>query len=166
MYKSPPKWMSDAALAQYQSLWGNADFKKLSEKNKKNRNSYCGGMGPSLHTGGSILMTEHGRRLKEKLGEEPSHATCFKLHTNVKTPVTLCAKKLNMLWVINSSEISILYRLAISDHLSGRKFTTAKFRTRRKIFRPAIIVVGISDHQMEWSEILTSIFPTPKSGSL
>nr|GMD52355.1 putative transposase En/Spm [Ipomoea batatas] len=62
--KSPPKWMSDAVLAQYKTLWDNADFKRLSEKNKKNRNSDCGGMGPSLHTGGSIPMTEHKRRLE------------------------------------------------------------------------------------------------------
>nr|GMD13358.1 putative transposase En/Spm [Ipomoea batatas] len=62
--KSPPKWMSDAVLAQYQTLWNNADFKRLFEKNKKNRNSDCGGMGPSLHTGGSIPITEHRRRLE------------------------------------------------------------------------------------------------------
>nr|GMC86800.1 putative transposase En/Spm [Ipomoea batatas] len=62
--KSRPKWMSNLVLAQYQSLWDKEEFKKLSKKNKENRNSDCGGMGPSLHTGGSIPITEHRRRLE------------------------------------------------------------------------------------------------------
>nr|GMD12988.1 putative transposase En/Spm [Ipomoea batatas] len=62
--KSPPKWMSGLVLAQYPSLWNSEEFKKQSKKNKENRNSDCGGMGPSLHTGGSIPITEHRRRLE------------------------------------------------------------------------------------------------------
>lgn len=62
-----PKWMSDPVLAQYLSIWNQENFKKLAEKNKKNRNSDCGGLGPSLHTAGSIPMTEHRRRLVSHL---------------------------------------------------------------------------------------------------
>ena len=39
--------------------WENdATFKKYSEQNKKNRNSDCSGLGPSLHIGGSIPIFE------------------------------------------------------------------------------------------------------------
>nr|GMC62859.1 putative transposase En/Spm [Ipomoea batatas] len=58
--KSPPKWMSDAVLAQYQTLWDNAYFKRLFDNNKKNRNSDCGGMGPSLHTGATCGLKKGG----------------------------------------------------------------------------------------------------------
>nr|GMD91145.1 putative transposase En/Spm [Ipomoea batatas] len=88
-----PKWMSDPVLAQYLSIWNQENFKKLAEKNKKNRNSDCGGLGPSLHTAGSIPMTEHRRRLKEKLGEEPSHAALFQAtHKRKKTDSFVCKK--------------------------------------------------------------------------
>nr|GMC60927.1 putative transposase En/Spm [Ipomoea batatas] len=104
--KPPPKWMSDAVLAQYQTLWDNADFKRLSEKNKKNRNSDCGGMGPSLHTGGSIPMTEHRRRLKEKLGEEPSHAALFQAtHKRKNTDNFVCKKAQNVMFTANWSPV-------------------------------------------------------------
>nr|GLL44704.1 uncharacterized protein LOC109190933 [Ipomoea trifida] len=104
--KPPPKWMSDAVLAQYQTLWDNADFKRLSEKNKKNRNSYCGGMGPSLHTGGSIPMTEHRRRLKEKLGEEPSHAALFQAtHKRKNTDNFVCKKAQHVMFTANWSPV-------------------------------------------------------------
>nr|GMD98105.1 putative transposase En/Spm [Ipomoea batatas] len=60
---------------------------------KKNRNSDCGGLGPSLHTAGSIPITEHRRRLKEKLGEEPSHAALFQAtHKRKKTDEFVCKK--------------------------------------------------------------------------
>nr|GLL31419.1 hypothetical protein Itr_chr07CG09320 [Ipomoea trifida] len=57
------------------------DFKKLSKKNKSNRNSNSGGLGASLHSCGSIPMTEHRRRLKEKLGKDPSLADLYQ-HTH------------------------------------------------------------------------------------
>ncbi|XP_019154508.1 PREDICTED: uncharacterized protein LOC109151056 isoform X2 [Ipomoea nil] len=72
-----PGWISDHVLAQYQVIWNSNEFKKTSEKNKRNRNSDCGGLGPSLHTAGSIPITEHRRRLKEKLGKEPTHIELF-----------------------------------------------------------------------------------------
>nr|GMC49304.1 putative transposase En/Spm [Ipomoea batatas] len=91
--KSRPKWMSNLVLAQYQSLWDKEEFKKLSKKNKENRNSDCGGMGPSLHTGGSIPITEHRRRLRKKLGEEPSHAVLFQAtHKRKKTDEFVCKR--------------------------------------------------------------------------
>nr|GMC68899.1 putative transposase En/Spm [Ipomoea batatas]GMC75065.1 putative transposase En/Spm [Ipomoea batatas] len=62
-------------------IWGSDEFKKLSEKNKRNKNSDCDGLGASLHSCGSIPMTEHRRRLKEKLGEDPSHAALYE-HTH------------------------------------------------------------------------------------
>nr|GMD34223.1 putative transposase En/Spm [Ipomoea batatas] len=91
--KSPPQWMSSPVLAQYHSIWNNEEFKKTSEKNKNNRNSDCGGMGPSLHTGGSIPITEHRKRLKEKLGEDPSLAVLFQAtHKRKKTNEFVCKK--------------------------------------------------------------------------
>nr|GMD98871.1 putative transposase En/Spm [Ipomoea batatas] len=42
---------------------------------------------------GSITMTEHRRRLKEKLGEEPSHAALFQAtHKSKKTDSFVCKK--------------------------------------------------------------------------
>lgn len=68
-FKGPykPDWMSDTVFAEYLAIWDTDDFKQLCEKNKKNRNSDCGGMGPSLHTTGSILITEHRRRVVKYL---------------------------------------------------------------------------------------------------
>nr|GMD35942.1 uncharacterized protein LOC109190933 [Ipomoea batatas] len=91
--KSPPQWMSPAVLAQYHSIWNNEEFKKTSEKNKNNRNSDCGGMRPSLYNGGSIPITEHRKRLKEKLGEDPSLAILFQAtHKRKKTDEFVCKK--------------------------------------------------------------------------
>nr|GMC53055.1 Retrovirus-related Pol polyprotein from transposon TNT 1-94 [Ipomoea batatas] len=45
-----PKWMTDQVLAQYSSIWDTEEFRKTAEKNKRNRNSDYGGLGPSLHT--------------------------------------------------------------------------------------------------------------------
>ncbi|XP_019157193.1 PREDICTED: uncharacterized protein LOC109153785 [Ipomoea nil] len=85
--------MSAPILAQYHSFLDKEEFKKICEKNKMNRNSDCGGMRPSLHTGGSISMTEHRRRLKEKLGEEPSHAVLFQAtHKRKNTGEFVCKK--------------------------------------------------------------------------
>nr|GMC52940.1 putative transposase En/Spm [Ipomoea batatas] len=65
-FKGAPQSMKDIWFNEYkyQSLWDKEEFKKLSKKNKENRNSDCGGMGPSLHSGGSIPITEHRRRLE------------------------------------------------------------------------------------------------------
>nr|GMD99050.1 uncharacterized protein LOC109190933 [Ipomoea batatas] len=62
--KAKPDWMNDHVLAQYRIIWDSEGFKKNAMKNKINRNSDCGGLGPSLHTAGSIPITEHRRRLE------------------------------------------------------------------------------------------------------
>lgn len=58
--------------------WSEDDkFKKLSQQNKKNRLSDPEGLGPSLHTCGSILISERKRRLEEhhKKWEEYTQTT-------------------------------------------------------------------------------------------
>nr|GMC73657.1 putative transposase En/Spm [Ipomoea batatas]GMC73658.1 putative transposase En/Spm [Ipomoea batatas] len=91
--KAKPDWMNDHVLAQYRIIWDSEGFKKNAMKNKINRNSDCGGLGPSLHTAGSIPITEHRRRLKEKLGVEPSHAVLFQAtHKRKKTDEFVCKK--------------------------------------------------------------------------
>nr|GMD82187.1 putative transposase En/Spm [Ipomoea batatas] len=98
-----PNWMTDQVLAQYRSIWNTEKFKKTVEKNKRNRNSDCGGLGPSLHTGGSIPITEHRRRLKEKLGEEPSHAVLFQAtHKSKKTKEFICKKAQQVMCVLQN----------------------------------------------------------------
>nr|GME13689.1 putative transposase En/Spm [Ipomoea batatas]GME13691.1 putative transposase En/Spm [Ipomoea batatas] len=88
-----PKWMTDQVLAQHRSIWNTEKFRKTAEKNKRNRNSDCWGLGPSLHTACSTPITEHRKRLKEKLGEEPSHATLFQAtHKRKKTGDFVCKK--------------------------------------------------------------------------
>nr|GMD97876.1 putative transposase En/Spm [Ipomoea batatas] len=79
--KSPPKWMSDAVLAQYQTLWDNADFKRLSEKNKKNRNSDCGGLNKGGYVFGFGSDTQHyfpevATQKKSTYGGSSSHVAC------------------------------------------------------------------------------------------
>nr|GLL42256.1 uncharacterized protein LOC109185045 [Ipomoea trifida] len=79
--RAKPDWISDDVMAGLVRIWGSDEFKKLSEKNKRNKNSDCHGLGASLHSCGSFSMTEHRRRLKEKLGEDPSHAALYE-HTH------------------------------------------------------------------------------------
>ena len=58
-----PKWISEPHWREMLEKWSfDATFKKLSEQNVKNRNSDCGGLGPSLHIGGSIPISEHKRK--------------------------------------------------------------------------------------------------------
>ncbi|KAL0911918.1 hypothetical protein M5K25_017856 [Dendrobium thyrsiflorum] len=58
--------------------WASPEFTKLREHNKQNRASDCWGLESSLHTGGSVPLIEHRRRLKEFLGRE---LTPLELHT-------------------------------------------------------------------------------------
>ena len=61
--RKSPKWISEPHWKEMLEKWKNdATFKKLSEQNSKNRNSDCGGLGPSLHIGGSIPISEHKRK--------------------------------------------------------------------------------------------------------
>ena len=58
-----PKWISEPNWKAMLEKWENdTTFKKYSEQNKKNRNSDCGGLGPSLHIGGSIPISKHKRK--------------------------------------------------------------------------------------------------------
>nr|GMC52938.1 putative transposase En/Spm [Ipomoea batatas] len=79
--KTKPHWISNDMLDDLVRIWESEDFKKLSEKNKSNRNSNSGGLGASLHSCGSISMLEHCRRLKEKLGKDLSLADLYQ-HTH------------------------------------------------------------------------------------
>nr|GMC46813.1 putative transposase En/Spm [Ipomoea batatas] len=62
--KTKPHWIANDVLDDLVCIWESEDFKKLSEKNKSNRNSNSGGLGASLHSYGSISMIEHCRRLR------------------------------------------------------------------------------------------------------
>ena len=58
-----PNWISEPHWKVMLEKWETDEsFKKKSEQNSKNRNSDCGGLGPSLHTGGSIPISEHKRK--------------------------------------------------------------------------------------------------------
>jgi len=57
-----PKFLSPDNAEQLRKYWESPKFKKVSDQNKKNRNSDQGGDGPSLHTCGSIPITKWRRR--------------------------------------------------------------------------------------------------------
>ncbi|KAI0530795.1 hypothetical protein KFK09_000343 [Dendrobium nobile] len=73
-----PNWIGEGVWADLSSAWATPEFVKMIEQNKQNIASDYGGLGSSLHTGGSVPHTEHRRRLKEHLGREP---TPLELHT-------------------------------------------------------------------------------------
>ena len=60
-------------------------FKKLSKQNKKNRLSDPEGLGPSLHTCGSIPISERKRRLvsNEFINECISYIQCVYIYTRM-----------------------------------------------------------------------------------
>jgi len=57
------QWMSEEVWKGLCNYWDTPEFKAKAERNKRNRASDCGGLGSSLHTGGSIPFTEARRRL-------------------------------------------------------------------------------------------------------
>nr|GME10436.1 putative transposase En/Spm [Ipomoea batatas] len=61
--RAKPDWISDDVMAGLVRICRSDEFKKLFEKNKRNKNSDYDGLGASLHNCGSIPMTEHPRRL-------------------------------------------------------------------------------------------------------
>lgn len=68
-----------------QKYWEGPNFQKISAQNKKNRSSDPEGMGPSLHTCGSIPMTERRRRLAVSFQREPTVDELYKdthMHKN------------------------------------------------------------------------------------
>ncbi|KAI0522839.1 hypothetical protein KFK09_005224 [Dendrobium nobile] len=62
-----PNWIGEGVWADLSSAWATPEFIKMREQNKQNRASDCGGLGISLHTGGSVPHTEHRRRLDDFL---------------------------------------------------------------------------------------------------
>ena len=63
-YNKKPKWLPPRVWNDRLKHWSDGDkFKKLSQQNKKNRLSDVEGFGPSLHTCGSISISERKRRL-------------------------------------------------------------------------------------------------------
>ncbi|XP_020695613.1 uncharacterized protein LOC110109062 [Dendrobium catenatum] len=59
-----PHWIGEGVWADLSSAWATPEFIKMREQNKQNIASDCGGLGSSLHTGGSVPHTEHRRRLR------------------------------------------------------------------------------------------------------
>ncbi|KAL0924942.1 hypothetical protein M5K25_005803 [Dendrobium thyrsiflorum] len=74
-----PLWIGESVWAELNAAWGSVEYSRRRDQNRQNRASDVGGMGTSLHTGGSVPHTEHRRRLKEVLGREP---TPVELHSH------------------------------------------------------------------------------------
>ncbi|XP_020704969.1 uncharacterized protein LOC110115902 [Dendrobium catenatum] len=68
-----PLWIGENIWAELNTSWGSAEYSRRRDQNQQNRASDVGGLGSSLHTGGSIPHIEHRRCLKEMLGREPTH---------------------------------------------------------------------------------------------
>nr|GMD43843.1 putative transposase En/Spm [Ipomoea batatas] len=86
--KSSPYWITPEVYKGLCELWNKPSYIAKCEKNKQSINSSHGDDGPSsLHTCGSIPMSEHRRRLKEKHGgQEPSPDLLYReTHTRKKT---------------------------------------------------------------------------------
>ena len=58
-----PSWIGENVWRELLATWATPEFSRKREQAKQNRLSDVGGLGPSLHTGGSIPHTEHSRRL-------------------------------------------------------------------------------------------------------
>ena len=58
-----PLLLSNSTWKSLQEYWASEKFKKMSAQVKKNRNRHQDGLGPSLHTCGSIPFSEQKRRL-------------------------------------------------------------------------------------------------------
>ncbi|XP_052191205.1 uncharacterized protein LOC127800559 [Diospyros lotus] len=69
-----PSWMPLSVFEALKEYWNSAEFKDKSEKGKKNRASDVGG---SMHTCGSVPMSEHKKRLSRQFGRPPTQAELF-----------------------------------------------------------------------------------------
>ncbi|PKU67554.1 hypothetical protein MA16_Dca023285 [Dendrobium catenatum] len=67
-----PLWIGEDIWAELNAAWGNEEYTRRRDQNQQNRASDVGGLGSSLHTGGSVPHTEHRHHLKETLGREPT----------------------------------------------------------------------------------------------
>ncbi|XP_073225464.1 uncharacterized protein [Cicer arietinum] len=76
-----PRWIGQDVWNSLCDHWGTQGFKKKSIQAKTNRASDCGGFGGSLHTCGSITISQHRVNLTNLNGIPPSHSDLF-LHTH------------------------------------------------------------------------------------
>ncbi|KAL0904352.1 hypothetical protein M5K25_026445 [Dendrobium thyrsiflorum] len=60
-----PLWIGEGVWPELTSVWVRPDYSKRRDQNRQNIASDVGGLSSSLHTGGSVLHTEHRRRLEE-----------------------------------------------------------------------------------------------------
>ncbi|PKU76473.1 hypothetical protein MA16_Dca001076 [Dendrobium catenatum] len=58
-----PLWIGEVIWAELNAAWGSEEYSRKRDQNRQNRASDVGGLGSSLHTGGSVPHTEHRRRL-------------------------------------------------------------------------------------------------------
>ena len=119
-----PDWISEPHWKAMLEKWEtDATFRKLSEQNSKNRNSDCGGLGPSLHIGGSIPISEHKRKHVSKM-LPPELCFIFYYLT-----IQLCSNVIHYMYVLqkmltgvdlNSSEVYL------KTHMKDGKFVCKK----------------------------------------
>ncbi|KAH0461784.1 hypothetical protein IEQ34_009359 [Dendrobium chrysotoxum] len=60
-----PLWMAESVWAELSAAWSSPDYSRKRDQNRQNRASDVGGLGSSLHTGGSVPHTKHRRCLEE-----------------------------------------------------------------------------------------------------
>ncbi|KAH0436151.1 hypothetical protein IEQ34_026471 [Dendrobium chrysotoxum] len=60
-------WIGEGVWAELSSAWGSLDYTRRRDQNRQNRASDVGGLGSSLHTGGSVPHTEHRRCLSTNI---------------------------------------------------------------------------------------------------
>lgn len=61
--KIPHTFIKDEYYNKLRQHWDTEHFKKVSDAMRANRNSDCGGLGTSRHSGGSISATVHKKKL-------------------------------------------------------------------------------------------------------
>nr|XP_012567252.1 uncharacterized protein LOC105851200 [Cicer arietinum] len=77
-----PTWMRETVWDDLEKIWMDPSYKEISNRAKKNRASFKGGV---VHTGGSISIVEHTIRMAEELGRDLTLDEAFlKTHTKKK----------------------------------------------------------------------------------
>ncbi|KAM7258876.1 hypothetical protein ACFE04_014617 [Oxalis oulophora] len=82
--KNPP-WIAEPVWKELLRIWANTAYKNKRQQDSENRSSNCGGRGfPQCYSGNRTFLT-HRKKLKEKIGEDPSIVGTFKkLNTTTK----------------------------------------------------------------------------------
>ncbi|KAL0926289.1 hypothetical protein M5K25_002506 [Dendrobium thyrsiflorum] len=70
-----PLWIGEGFWAELTTALVSPDYSRRRDQNRQNRASHVGGLGSSLHTGGSVPHTEHRRCLEEYIRLRESQAT-------------------------------------------------------------------------------------------